>query len=153
MGTFVELPFWLRFLLLTAAWHFSCFLFTFSTFFFATPYQVGDQLESLMERLKDMATAGVSAVAAARAAKASVKKRYGGGSSGYEEDKQGDGDDDDDHDLANNVYDELARFQVIVGVFCCFCWIERDEERIVCGLSIFDSLSGALHDRRNLNRC
>lgn len=79
-----------------------------------TPYQVGDQLESLMERLKDMATAGVSAVAAARAAKASVKKRYGGGN-GYEEDKQGD--DDDDHDLANNVYDELARFQVCRSFF------------------------------------
>lgn len=92
-----------------------------------------------MERLKDMATAGVSAVAAARAAKASVRKRYGGGS-GYEEDKQGD--DDDDHDLANNVYDELARFQVIFGVFCCFGSIERDEERVVCSLSIIGSLWG-----------
>lgn len=65
---------------------------------------VGDQLESLMERLKDMATAGVSAVAAARAAKSTIKSRY----SSHEEDKQGD---DEDGDLANNVYDELARFQ------------------------------------------
>jgi chromosome segregation ATPase len=64
---------------------------------------VGDQLESLMERLKDMATAGVSAVAAARAAKSTLKQRFG---SGYEEDKQG-----EDEDGLANVYDELARFQ------------------------------------------
>ena len=70
------------------------------------------QIESLMERLKDMATAGVSAVAAARAAKNTLRKRHSscsaaeqaGEGKGYElgEEEEQEGD----------VYDELARFQV-----------------------------------------
>jgi DNA repair exonuclease SbcCD ATPase subunit len=64
---------------------------------------LGDQIDALKERLKDMATAGVSAVAAARAAKVSIAMRQ---SNGYEEDKQG-----EDEDIAGDVYDELAKFQ------------------------------------------
>ncbi len=75
--------------------------------------QVGDKLESLMDRLKDMATAGISAVAAARAARNTLASRNNdngrGGNNDEEEDKQGD--DGDDDDLATNVYDELGRFQ------------------------------------------
>ena len=84
---------------------------------------VGDKLEGLMDRLKDMATAGVSAVAAARAARNTLANRRNGGrknnnnnnvgdnDTGDEENKQGDATDDDDDDLATNVYDELGRFQ------------------------------------------
>ena len=80
---------------------------------------VGDKLESLMDRLKDMATAGISAVAAARAARNTLAARDNnngqrsktqGGQN--EEDKEGDADDfNEDEELASNVYDELARFQ------------------------------------------